>query len=55
MHEEAFRPVPEILDLTVNEWEEMTEENFKKIFKHSPLKRTKYIGIQRNLKFGYNG
>jgi epoxyqueuosine reductase len=54
-HEEAFRPVPEILDLTVNEWEEMTEENFKKMFKHSPLKRTKYLGIQRNLKFVYSG
>ena len=27
------------------------EENFKIIFNHSPLKRTKFAGIKRNLKF----
>ena len=27
------------------------EEAFRKIFKHSPLSRSKYKGIQRNLKF----
>jgi len=29
----------------------MSEEAFKQIFKHSPLKRTKFTGIKRNLKF----
>ena len=46
-----FSPVPEILNLSTKEWEEMTEENFKKIFKDSPLRRAKFKGIQRNLKF----
>lgn len=46
-----FSPIPEILNLTTNDWEKMTEESFKKIFKHSPLKRSKFSGIQRNLKF----
>jgi epoxyqueuosine reductase len=46
-----FTPIPEILNLTTHEWEQMTEETFRKIFKHSPLKRTKYMGIQRNLRF----
>ncbi len=46
-----FTPIPEILNLSVNEWEEMTEESFKNIFKDSALKRAKYEGIKRNLKF----
>ena len=49
--EESFTPIPEILNLSRSEWEEMTEENFKNIFMDSPLSRAKYKGIQRNLKF----
>ncbi len=49
--EVQFSPLPEILNLSSKEWEEMTEENFRKIFKDSPLKRSKFQGIQRNLKF----
>lgn len=49
--ETAFTPIPEILNLSSNEWEQLTEEEFKKIFRHSPLSRSKYKGIQRNLKF----
>ncbi|HEY6062072.1 MAG TPA: tRNA epoxyqueuosine(34) reductase QueG, partial [Chitinophagaceae bacterium] len=49
--EAGFVPIPEILNLSKKEWEEMTEENFKKIFKDSPLSRAKFKGIQRNLKF----
>lgn len=49
--EQAFDPIPEIMNLTTNEWQELTEEMFNKIFKHSPLKRSKWKGIQRNLKF----
>ncbi|MBA4196665.1 MAG: tRNA epoxyqueuosine(34) reductase QueG [Chitinophaga sp.] len=46
-----FTPIPEILNLSTKEWQAMSEETFKNIFKYSPLKRTKYAGIQRNLKF----
>jgi epoxyqueuosine reductase len=49
--EEAFQPLPEILNFTTKEWEELSEEAFRKIFKHSPLSRAKYKGLQRNLKF----
>lgn len=49
--EKAFAPITEILNLSTKEWELMTEESFKTIFKRSPLKRTKWKGIQRNLKF----
>ena len=50
-NEIEFTPLPEILNLSTKEWEMMTEEKFKSIFKHSPLSRSKFKGIQRNLKF----
>jgi epoxyqueuosine reductase len=50
-NELAFTPIPAILNFTTKDWEELTEESFKQLFKHSPLKRTGYKGIQRNLKF----
>ena len=49
--ETAFTPLREILNFSKNDWEEITEEAFKIIFKNSPLKRAKYAGIKRNLKF----
>ena len=54
-HEAGFVPIPEIINLSNKEWEEMTEENFKKIFSDSSLSRAKFKGIQRNLKFIYGG
>jgi len=50
-HEINFSPIPEVLTISTREWEVMTEEGFKNIFKESPLRRTKFKGIQRNLKF----
>lgn len=47
----SFSPLPEILNFSSNDWEELTEESFREIFKNSPLKRTKFGGIRRNLKF----
>ncbi|MBL7703339.1 MAG: tRNA epoxyqueuosine(34) reductase QueG [Ferruginibacter sp.] len=49
--ETGFKPIPEILNLSTNDWEELTEESFKTIFKNSPLKRAKFEGIKRNLNF----
>jgi epoxyqueuosine reductase len=46
-----FTPLPAILNFSTEEWNHLSEEAFKKIFKHSPLKRAKFSGIQRNLKF----
>jgi epoxyqueuosine reductase len=47
----SFIPIPEILNLSSSDWEDLTEESFKSIFKNSPLKRTKFEGIKRNLNF----
>lgn len=50
-NEPAFNAIPAILDFNTKEWEELTEEQFKKIFSNSPLKRSKFAGIKRNLHF----
>ena len=49
--EPAFNPPSELLSLSKNEWEEMTQEVFSVIFKNSAIKRTKYEGLKRNIKF----
>lgn len=49
-HEDLY-PNTEILSLTDKEWVELTEEKFKKIFTKSAIKRSKYLGIMRNIKF----
>jgi epoxyqueuosine reductase len=49
--EAAFTPVPAILNFSTRDWEELTEEAFKNIFRHSPLKRSKFDGIRRNINF----
>lgn len=45
---EAF---PEVLHLSRAEWEAMDEDTFRQLLKYSPIKRSKWKGIQRNLKF----
>ena len=50
-HTKGLTPLPEILNFTTKEWESLTVETFNKIFKNSPLKRSKFTGIMRNLKF----
>lgn len=49
--EPGFEPIAEILQFSNKDWEMLTEESFRKIFKHSPLKRAKYKGIRRNIHF----
>lgn len=49
--EPLFNPHPELLEMTKSDWEEITDETFKKVFKKSAVKRTKYSGLQRNIQF----
>lgn len=49
--EPAFEPYHEILNFSTEDWEALTEERFISIFRNSPLKRTKFEGIRRNLQF----
>jgi epoxyqueuosine reductase len=50
-HEPMFEPVEAILHFSGSDWQHLTEEQFKRLFRNSPLKRTKWQGIQRNLSF----
>lgn len=49
--EPAFEPHEELLNLTKSEWQEMTSVIFNKVFKNSAVKRTKFEGLKRNIKF----
>jgi epoxyqueuosine reductase len=37
--------------MTKKDWDEITEDTFRKVFKKSAVKRTKFTGLQRNIKF----
>ena len=49
--EPLFNPHPELLSMTKKDWEEITESVFRKVFKKSAVKRTRYEGLKRNIKF----
>ena len=49
--EPLFNPHPELLSMSKKDWEEITEDVFKKIFKDSAVKRTKFSGLKRNISF----
>jgi epoxyqueuosine reductase len=49
--EPAFQPLDSLLEMNLYDWENLSQEAFSKIFKKSPIKRTKWKGIQRNLQF----
>ena len=50
-NEPLFNPHPDLLVMTKKDWEEITEETFKKVFKKSAVKRTKFSGLKRNINF----
>jgi epoxyqueuosine reductase len=45
-----LEPIREIVTFEFTQWDQLDPETFKIIFKESPLKRTKWEGIKRNLK-----
>lgn len=49
--EPLFHPNPEMLAMSKKDWDEITEETFKTVFKNSPLKRTKFDGLKRNINY----
>lgn len=48
-HDE-LTPLEEILTFDIAKWMTVDKDNFQKIFKDSPIKRTQWEGMQRNLK-----
>jgi len=50
-NESAFKPENGLLELNTRELTEITDEVFKKVFKGSAVKRTKFAGLKRNIDF----
>ncbi|MFD2517761.1 tRNA epoxyqueuosine(34) reductase QueG [Salinimicrobium flavum] len=50
-NEPLFNSHPGLLSMSKKDWEEITEDTFRKVFKKSAVKRTKYSGLTRNIKF----
>ncbi|MFT4831727.1 MAG: epoxyqueuosine reductase [Psychroserpens sp.] len=50
-NEPLFNPHPDLLSMTKKDWEEITEDVFKKVFQKSAVKRTKFSGLTRNIDF----
>ncbi len=49
--EPLFNPHPDLLSLNKADWENITEETFRAVFKDSAVKRTKFSGLTRNIDF----
>jgi len=47
--QEKFKPNPFLQQFRKNEWQEITQEVFSEIFRKSPVKRTKFSGLKRNI------
>lgn len=50
-NEPRFIPHPDLLDLKKQDWMDLQEEGFQLLFQKSPVKRTKFKGIKRNISF----
>ena len=44
-----FQPRKEIVEFISEDWDSLDEDSFKRIFKDSAVKRTKYVGLKRNI------
>tara|TARA_B110000037_G_scaffold222726_1_gene299151 strand:- start:356 stop:1276 length:921 start_codon:yes stop_codon:yes gene_type:complete len=49
--QEDFKPKEELLEMSRKDWKEITEEVFEKLFFGTPVNRTKFKGLKRNIDF----
>lgn len=49
--EPKFNPHEQLLKMSKADWEDISEEIFRELFKNSAVKRAKYTGLVRNIKF----
>jgi epoxyqueuosine reductase len=50
-NEPAFQPKESFLQMEAEEWFDLTSETFSQLFSKSAVKRTKYAGLKRNIRF----
>jgi len=48
---EEFKPVPNLLEMTKQQWYELDETQYNELFASSAVKRAKYAGLRRNLDY----
>ena len=49
--EPQFEPSSELLQMSSDDWHEITEEVFDRLFTESAVQRTQFSGLKRNLEF----
>jgi epoxyqueuosine reductase len=49
--EPAFEPHPDLLGMSRQDWQDITQETFQQVFKKSAVKRAKFTGLKRNIEF----
>lgn len=49
--EQRFSPDESLTQMRKDDWREMTEAVFENLFKRSPIQRTRFKGIKRNIRF----
>lgn len=54
-NEPAFSPHPDLEGIQTQDWLEITDDLFRQLFKGSAVKRTKFEGLQRNIRFAFDG
>ncbi len=50
---EEFNPSPRLMEMSKEDWQNLSKENFEVIFQGSAVKRTGYSGLKRNIDFIY--
>jgi epoxyqueuosine reductase len=50
-HEPRFKSQTKTLNLTTNDWQDLTEDYFNELFQKSAIRRTKFDGLKRNFQF----
>ena len=50
-NEPSFTPHDSLLHMNKSDWDDLTEEVFREVFRNSAVKRTKYLGLKRNIDF----
>ena len=51
--EPSFEDKKNVSDMSKKQWEDLTKEVFDEVFKDSPIQRTGYNGIKRNINFAF--
>ncbi len=49
--EPMFDPSSELMKMTIDDWQNIDKQTFKKLFKSSAVKRTRYEGLRRNINY----